>query len=391
MSVDIKREIQASREETVSFRRDLHAHPELAFQEERTSQLVARRLRALGLDVSTGAAGTGVIGLINGDAPGPTIMLRADMDALPIQEASDKAYASQTPGVMHACGHDGHTAALMAAAGILAGRRGELKGRVKLVFQPAEENMGGARLMIAEGVMDAPPVDRVLGFHLWNPLPVGQVGVKPGAIFGGVDELRLVVKGKGGHGAMPHQAVDPITMSAQVISALQTLVSREKHYAQGAVLTIGTIHGGSAFNIIADQVEMKGTLRTFDEEVRQMFLRRIPEVMAGVCAALNGAFEFHHVQGCPAVENDPAMADFVRRLSSEVVGPANLPPIEPSTVGDDMALFQREAPGCYFLVGSSNAAAGLDAPHHSPTFDFDEDALSIATEILVKGALEYLS
>ena len=180
MSVDVKREIQAYREETVSFRRDLHAHPELAFQEERTSQLVARRLRALGLDVSTGAAGTGVIGLINGDAPGPTIMLRADMDALPIQEASDKAYASQTPGVMHACGHDGHTAALMAAAGILAGRRGELKGRVKLVFQPAEENMGGARLMIAEGVMDAPPVDRVLGFHLWNPLPVGQVGREAG-------------------------------------------------------------------------------------------------------------------------------------------------------------------------------------------------------------------
>ena len=375
----------------VSFRRDLHSHPELAFQEERTSRLVAQRLEALGLDVSAGIAKTGVTGLIKGGATGPTLMLRADMDALPIQETSDKAYRSQTEGVMHACGHDGHTAVLVSVAGILARHREALKGQVRLVFQPAEENMGGARQMIAEGVMRDPPVDRALGFHLWNALPVGQIGVMPGVIFASVDELRLLVKGKGGHGAMPHQAVDPVTMSAQVISALQNLVSREKHPLQGAVLTIGTIHGGTAFNIIADQVEMTGTLRTFDEEVRQMFLRRIPEVMAGVCAALNGTFEFYPVQGCPPVENDPTVTDFVCSLASSVVGEANLPSIEPSTVGDDMALFLREAPGCYFLVGSSNAAAGLDAPHHNSAFDFDEDALSIAAEILVRGALEYLS
>lgn len=391
MSDDIKDEVRARREEMVSLRRDLHAHPETAFREERTSRLVAERLADFGLAVSTGAAETGVTAVIHGAAHGPTLMLRADMDALPIQETSDRPYASRNPGVMHACGHDGHTAALVTVAGILAERRQSLKGRVLLVFQPAEENMGGARLMIQEGVMADPPVDRVLGFHLWNSLPVGQMGVKPGAIFAAVDEIELVVKGTGGHGAMPHQTVDPIPIAAQVINALQLLVSREKHYAEGAVLTIGRIQGGSAFNIIATEVEMRGTLRTFDEGLRRQILARIPEVMAGVCAAFNGDFEFRHLQGCPAVMNDPEVAEFVRRVATGVVGEANLPAVVPSTVGDDMALFQLEAPGCYFLVGSSNPGAGLDSPHHSPSFDFDEDALLIAAETLAKASFEYLS
>ena len=391
MSSDVREEVHARREEMVSLRRDLHAHPETAFREERTSRLVAERLADFGLKVSTGAAETGVTAVIGGGAPGPTLMLRADMDALPIQETSDRPYASRTPGVMHACGHDGHTAALVTVAGILAERRQSLKGRVLLVFQPAEENMGGARLMIKEGVMADPPVDRVLGFHLWNSLPVGQLGIKPGAIFAAVDEIELVVKGTGGHGAMPHQTVDPIPVAAQVISALQLLVSREKHYAEGAVLTLGRIQGGTAFNIIATEVEMRGTLRTFDEGLRRQILARIPEVMAGVCAAFKADFEFRHLQGCPAVMNDPEVAEFVRRVAKDVVGEANLPAVVPSTVGDDMALFQLEAPGCYFLVGSSNPDAGLDAPHHSPSFDFDEDALLIAAETLARASLEYLS
>ena len=391
MSSDVKDEVRARREEMVSLRRDLHAHPETAFREERTSKLVAERLASFGLEVSTGAAETGVTAVIHGAAPGPTLMLRADMDALPIQETSDRPYASRTPGVMHACGHDGHTAALVTVAGILADRRQSLSGRVLLVFQPAEENMGGAIRMIEEGVMGDPPVDRVLGFHLWNSLPVGQLGIKPGAIFAAVDEIELVVKGTGGHGAMPHQTVDPIPIAAQVINALQLLVSREKHYAEGAVLTLGRIHGGIAFNIIATEVEMRGTLRTFDEGLRRQILARIPEVMAGVCAAFNADFEFRHLQGCPAVMNDPDVAEFVRRVATDVVGEANLPAVVPSTVGDDMALFQLEAPGCYFLVGSSNADAGLDSPHHSSSFDFDEDALLIAAETLAKASLEYLS
>ena len=342
------------------------------------------------LKFSTGSALTGVTAVVQGDAPGPTLMLRADMDALPIQETSDRPYASRNPGVMHACGHDGHTAALVTVASILAERRNDLKGQVLLVFQPAEENMGGARIMIEEGVMTNPPVDRVLGFHLWNGLPVGQVGIKPGAIFAAVDEIELVVKGTGGHGAMPHQTVDPIPVAAQVISALQSLISREKHYAEGAVLTIGRIQGGTAFNIIATEVEMRGTLRTFDEGLRRQILARIPEVMSGICAAFNAEFEFRHLQGCPAVMNDPEVADFVRRVATKVVGEANLPAVVPSTVGDDMALFQLQAPGCYFLVGSSNADAGLDAPHHSSGFDFDEGALMVAAETLSRATLEYL-
>ena len=390
MTIDLKAEIQAEQEEMVSIRRDFHANPELSFKEERTAGLIADRLRRLGLEVSTGIASTGVVGLLEGDGPGPTLMLRADIDGLPIQESSDAPYRSRNTEVMHACGHDGHMASLLGVASVLARNRAAIKGRVKFVFQPAEEIMSGAQAMIEQGVMNNPHVDRVLGFHLWNALPVGQIGLKPGVIFSSADEFRLVIKGRGGHGALPHLSVDPVVISAQVITALQTLVSREKHPFQGAVLTIGTVHGGTAFNIIADQVEMTGTLRTVDNDLREKFLGRIPEIAAGVSASMEGSFEFDHVRGCIAVENDLAVTGSIFKVASQVVGDSNIPPIEPSTVGDDMALFMAEAPGCYFLVGSANPEAGLDAPHHSSSFDFDERALSIAAEILAREALEYL-
>ena len=390
MSIDLKAAIQAEQEDMIATRRDLHAHPELSFKEERTAGLIAERLRRLGMQVFTGIASTGVVGLLEGAGPGPTLMLRADIDALPIQEASDAPYRSQNSEVMHACGHDGHMAALLSVASVLAKHRAAINGTVKFVFQPAEEIMSGAQAMIDEGVMENPRVDRVLGFHLYNALPVGQIGLKPGVIFSSADEFKLVVKGRGGHGALPHLSVDPVVISAQVITALQTLVSREKHPFQGAVLTIGTVHGGTAFNIIADQVEMTGTVRTIDNDLRQRFLRRIPEISAAVCASMDGSLDFEHVRGCIAVENDIAVTGAVFKIASQVVGDANIPPIDPSTVGDDMALFMAEAPGCYFLVGSANSEAGLDAPHHSSSFDFDERALPIAAEIMARGALDYL-
>ncbi len=390
MDIDLKEAIQAEQEDMVSTRRDLHAHPELAFQEERTARLIADRLESLGLTVSTGVATTGVVGLLEGGGPGPTLMMRADMDGLPIQEISDAPYRSQTAEVMHACGHDGHVAALLGVASVLSRNSASLKGRVKFVFQPAEENMSGAQEMIHQDVMDNPRVDRVLGFHLWNALPVGQIGLKPGVIFSSADEFRLVIKGRGGHGALPHLSVDPVVISAQVISALQTLVSREKHPFAGAVLTIGTIHGGTAFNIIADQVEMTGTLRTVDNDLRHRLMARIPEMAAAICASMEGSLDFEHPRGCIAVENDLSVTGAVFKTASQVVGDANLPVIEPSTVGDDMALFMAEAPGCYFLVGSANPEAGLDSPHHNSSFDFDERALPIAAEILARNAMEYL-
>lgn len=390
MTIDIKRISQAVLPQMLNTRRAIHADPELSFQENRTSQLILETLRSTGIVVSDGIAGTGVVGLIPGAFPGPTLMIRADIDALPIQETSTSSYASQNPGVMHACGHDGHTAVLLAVSKILFEQRSRIAGTIKLVFQPAEETMEGASSMLKDRVMDNPQVDRVLGFHLWNPLQVGQIGIRTGPIFASADEFKLTVIGKGGHGALPHQAIDPIVISSQLISGLQTLISRESPPSKPAVLTIGTIHGGSAFNVIADSVEMTGTLRTFDEDLRQTILRRIPEIAAGITSSLNGSFEFQLIRGCPPVNNDSQVVDFVSKAASSIVGHDNLVTVEPATTGDDISFFLNKAPGCYFLVGSSNSSRGLDASHHSPNFDFDEDALRIATEILISCVFEYL-
>ena len=391
MTIDIKRIVQAVVPQMLHTRRELHAHPELSFQEHRTSQLIAETMRSLGIDVTDGIAGTGVVGLIAGAHSGPTLMIRADIDALPIHEASTSAYTSQNPGIMHACGHDGHTAVLLTVAKILSEHRSRIAGQIKLVFQPAEETMEGANRMLTDRVMDNPHVDRVLGFHLWNPLEVGQIGIRTGPIFASADEFKLIIHGKGGHGALPHQAIDPILISAHLISGLQALISRESPPSKPAVLTIGTIHGGSAYNVIADSVEMTGTLRTLDEDLRQTLLRRIPEVAAGITSSLQGSFGFELIRGCPPVDNDANVAAFVSDVASNLLGNANLIAVEPATTGDDISFFLNEAPGCYFLVGSSNSSRGLDASHHSPNFDFDEQALSIATELLISCVFEYMT
>jgi amidohydrolase len=391
MTIDIKSIVQAVVPQMLYTRREIHAHPELSFQEHRTSQLIAETMRSLGIDVTDGIAGTGVVGLITGAHSGPTLMIRADIDALPIHEASKSTYSSQNSGIMHACGHDGHTAVVLAVAKILSEQRSRIGGHIKLVFQPAEETMEGATRMLTDRVMDNPQVDRVLGFHLWNPLEVGQIGIRTGPIFASADEFRLIVHGKGGHGALPHQAIDPIIISAHLISALQTLISRESPPSKPAVLTIGTIHGGSAYNVIADSVEMTGTLRTFDEDLRQTLLRRIHEVAAGITSSLQGSFEFELIRGCPPVDNDPNVVAFVSNVASSLVGNENVITVEPATTGDDISFFLNEAPGCYFLVGSSNSSRGLDASHHSPNFDFDEQALSIATELLISCVFEYMT
>ena len=391
MTIDIKKIAQVVVPELIHTRREIHAHPELSFCEHITSGLITKTLRSIGIDVSDGIAGTGVVGLITGAHPGPTLMIRADIDALPIHEASTSTYTSQNPGIMHACGHDGHTAVVLAVAKILFEQRSRIAGHIKLLFQPAEETMEGARSMLTERVMDNPTVDRVLGFHLWNPLEVGQIGIRTGPIFASADEFKLVVHGKGGHGALPHQAIDPIIISAHLISALQTLISRESPPSKPAVLTIGTIHGGSAYNVIAGSVVMTGTLRTFDEDLRQTMLKRIPEIADGITSSLQGGFEFELIRGCPPVYNDSNVVAFVSNVAANLVGTDNLITVEPATTGDDISFFLNEVPGCYFLVGSSNLSKGLNASHHSPNFDFDEDALRIATEILISCVFEYMT
>ena len=378
-------------ERLIETRRDFHRNPELSFQEHRTAGIIAARLEESGWKVRRGVAETGVVGLLEGTGSGMTVMVRVDIDALPIQEPGDRHYSSQVNGVMHACGHDGHTAVGLALAELLARYRDSIKGRVKLVFQPAEEIISGAIRMIEEGVMKDPQVDRVLSLHLWSGLPMGQISSQPGPIFSSADEIKLIVKGRGGHGGMPHLSVDPILIASHIVTALQSILSREIAPTQTAVLGFGTIHGGTAFNVVSDQVEMTGTVRTLDDSVREFVLRRTEEIAASIAGGLRGEAQFQHVRGAPAVVNDEAVANLVAEVAAPIVGVENVVTITPPQVGDDATFFLREAPGCYFLVGCGNEERGITASHHSAQFDIDEDALPLATRILTEATLRYVS
>jgi amidohydrolase len=382
--------LEDRRPDLVELRRDLHAHPELGFEEVRTSGIVTERLAKAGLEVRTGVARTGVIGVLKGGKSGRTVMVRADIDALPILEAENRPYRSQTAGVMHACGHDGHTAIAVVLAEVLAGLRTELPGSVVFAFQPAEEITAGALPMIEAGVMDSPKVDAVVGLHLWNDLPAGVVGVRAGPIFAAMDRIHLTIEGKGGHGGIPHQAADPIVASAHVVTALQTIVSRETSPLDAAVVTLGTISGGTAFNIIPDRVELQGTVRTFTKEVRERTLRRISEIATGTATALRCRATVNSQFGCPPVRNDVAVTDLVRRVAVDAVGASHVVEMEPTTGADDMAYFLERAPGCYFVVGSANRERGLDGRHHTAQFDFDETALTVAARVLGGATLRLL-
>lgn len=388
--IDLRAEVEAALPQLIALRRDLHAHPELAFQEHRTARVVADRLRAAGLQVREGVAETGVVALLEGGRPGPTVAVRADMDALPLEEEGDRPYRSRTPGVMHACGHDGHTAIAVTLAEIFARHRAALRGRIKFLFQPAEETAGGAERMIAEGVLEAPRVDRVLGLHLWNYVPVGQVAVKPGPIFASVDELRITVRGRGGHGAIPHDAIDPVLVAAHLITALQALVSRETSPQEPTVLTIGAIHGGTAFNIIPEQVELLGTLRTFEPRVRAYLLERVAALARDLAAAFRATATLRSRPSCPAVVNDPAMTELVRQAAARELGEGAVVDTRGTLGGDDMADYLALRPGCYFFVGARNEARGLDRSHHNPGFDFDEAALAIGARVLGRATLAAL-
>ncbi len=383
-------EAQALREELVSLRRDLHAHPELGFQERRTARLVAEHLRAAGLAVREGLADTGVLGRLNGAQPGRTIMLRFDMDALPVSEETGAPYASQSPGMMHACAHDGHVAIGLTLAKLLARHSGELHGSVVFAFQPAEEGQGGAERMIADGALKPKP-DLALVLHLWNPLPLGQAAISPGPVMAAADLVRIRVRGKGGHGAFPHQTVDPIVTAAQIVTALQTVVSRNVDPLATAVLTMGTIHGGTAFNIIADEVELTGTVRTFAAAVREQVLSRLVAIAQGTAAALGATAEVAIKPISPAVVNDLAATRLVHEAAAAILGEAQVLDAYQTMGAEDAAFFLQAVPGCYFFLGSANPERGLDAPHHSPRFDFDEAVLPLGVAILAEAVARYLA
>lgn len=390
-SSPLRREAEALSARLTAWRRDLHQHPEIGFQERRTASIVAGELRSLGLEVQTGIAETGVVAVLQGERPGRTVMLRWDMDALPIQEATGAPYASVHPGLMHACGHDGHVAIGLGVAHVLSSHRSELHGRVKFVFQPGEEGLGGAERMIAAGVMQNPVPDAALGAHLWNVRPVGWFGIADGPVMAGAETLEIEILGQGGHGAVPHQATDPVVAAAQVVSALQTIVSRNLDPRSAAVVSVTQVHAGEAFNVIPDRAVLRGTIRTFEPEVRQTVLHRVTEVAAGVSAALGCTARTRLTPLTPPVVNDPAISAKVRAAAQGLFPDAVIDVSERSMVSEDMAFFLQAVPGCFALVGSADRARGQGPAHHNSQFDFDENVLPRAVALLAATTIDLLS
>jgi amidohydrolase len=389
---DLLAEAQALFEYTRAMRRDFHAHPELGFHEVRTAGIVAKELTGLGLEVTTGVGGTGVVAMIEGSKPGPVIMVRADMDALPIVEETGAEYASVNPGVMHACGHDAHTAVLLTTARLLLAHKNELHGSVKLVFQPAEEGMGGAEKMITDGVLENPRVDTTLALHVWNEMPVGWIGIASGPAMAGAEIFKIVVRGKGGHGAVPQLAVDPIYAAAQIVSSLQSIVSRNVSPLKTAVVSVCTIHGGETFNVIPPKVELTGTIRTFEPQVRTTVLERFEQVIRQVAGGLGCEVDIDVQRLTPATINDAAVAQKVLASARRLLPQAEITSGNYITMGsEDFAFFMEKVPGCFFFIGSANSEKGLDAAHHHPRFDIDESCLPSAAALMTTAVMDYLS
>lgn len=383
-------DVRAVAPDVVAIRRDVHRHPEAGFQEKRTADLIERKLSAAGIEHRR-IAGTGVLATIHGAKPGKTILARADIDGLPVTELNEVPYRSQVPGMMHACGHDGHVAAALGAAAILAKRRDRLAGTIKFMFQPAEEGPGGALPMIEAGILDKPKVDAAFAMHMWNDLNVGQIGARPGPVFASADEFSIKITGKGGHGAAPHQTIDPVVAAAHVTLALQTIVSRRVHPLKSAVVTVGQIQGGVRHNIISDTATLIGTCRALEKPVRSLIQKEVAAIAKGVAGALGAKAEIEWWHGYPPTVNDAAMTKLVSDAATEVVGRQNVVAQEITMGAEDMSYVLDRVPGCYWLLGSANPKKGLDYPHHSARFDFDESSLPIGVEVWVRIAERVLS
>ena len=353
--------------------------------------MILDRLRAWGLEDARPIADTGATALVRGARPGRTLLWRADMDALPIQEGNEAEYASIVPGVMHACGHDGHVAIALSLARLLHEERESLAGNVRFVFQPAEESAGGAQRCIEEGVLADPAVDAALGLHVDANTPPGVIVVGPGPAFAAPTVISITIRGRGGHAALPHQAVDAIVVAAQAVMALQTVVSRSTSPADTVVLTIGTIQGGERPNIIAGEVRMTGSIRTFEGKVLERTLERVEEVLSGVTAAMGAEYEFSHYTSCPVVVNDAGMTALVEREASVFFGEGGIRRRAPSTGADDMAFFLEKVPGCYFFLGARPRERAQRFPHHHSRFDFDEAALTLGVELGLRLVEAYLN
>lgn len=387
--VDYLAEANAMLPDLIQWRRDFHAHPELRFEEARTARIVAEHLRQLGMRVQTGVGKTGVVGLLTGSRPKPVALMRFDMDALPIQEENDVPYKSQNPGVMHACGHDSHTAMGMGVAELLSKHREELPGSVKFVFQPAEEGAGGALAMIRDGVLENPRPDISFGIHVQSQTPGRMFLIGDGPILAAADTFHCTIHGKGGHGAIPQVTTDPIVVAAQIINALQTIVSRNVDPLKFAVLSICTLKAGSAFNIIPDVVEMSGTLRSYEYEVRDLVCQRMRTVVEDIAKAFGATVDLTIEEIVPATVNNPAISQKVRELAASISGPELVSENQLGTPSDDVAEYLKAVPGCHFVLGASNGRE--DRPHHTSRFDIDESVMPYGVALLAEEATYFLS
>jgi len=376
---------------TRDLRRDFHRHPELGFQEHRTAEIIVRELSNLeDMVIQAGVAGTGVVGTLKGGKPGRVILLRFDMDALPVEENTGVDYSSENEGLMHACGHDGHLAIGLTTARLLHEGRENFSGTIKFVFQPAEEGLGGAVAMIKEGILSDPVPEVALALHLWNEKPLGWIGITDGPVMSASETFQVWITGKGGHGGKPHESIDPIVAAAGIINALQSIVSREIPPLDSGVITVSSIHGGEAHNVVPEQVTLSGTIRSFTEETRDLLLKRFHEVVEQTAAAYLCRARITIEDISPAVNNDPKIAAVLRQTAGELFPQAVIDHGYQTMASEDMAFMMQEIPGCYCLIGSANSERGLDAKHHQPEFNFDEQALTQGAALLVSAVHDLL-
>lgn len=388
-NVNIRSAVWDVNQEIVEARRHIHQFPEISWQEKETQAFILRYLEELDLEDFHPIARTGVSALVRGNTSGPCVLWRADIDALPVSEKTNLPYASKNEGVMHACGHDVHTAIGLGLARLLSDNRDNLKGNVRLLFQPAEESTSGAQLCIEEGVLDTPNVDRVLGLHISADVPVGMINVAPGPFFAAPTSFRIEIQGLGGHAASPHQAVDAVVIASQIVTALQTVVSRNVSPLENAVLTIGKIEAGVRGNVIAESAVMTGTIRTYSTKVRDLIIRRAESLIKGICDGFDASYVFTHRSDTPALVNDSEVTEFVKDEARQFLG--NEPFSMPTMGAEDMSYLLQERPGCFFWLGARNEKKGIAGRHHDSRFIIDEDSIALGLEFslrLIERSLE---
>ena len=383
---ELKKETEELANQLIAWRRDFHRHPETAFEEHRTSSVLRKFLEDHDIPVQE-MAKTGLRGVLRGKPGGKTVALRADIDALPLKEDGDKEYRSENPGAAHACGHDGHMAILMGVIELLCRRKEAFQGNVVFLFQPSEERIpGGAKIMIEEGALE--DVDAIFGLHLWQLLSTGIVGLVKGAMMAQPDKFTIRIQGKGGHGSMPHQTVDPILVASHLVVNIQSIASRNVDPLKPVVISFGTIEGGTIYNIIPEEVFLTGTVRSFDADVQELSENRLKEITDATCAAFGATADFQYEKGYPTVVNDETMVDFVAHIASGIFGKGKVQKIDPVMGGEDFAYFLQEVPGAFLFFGIGD---GMEYPHHHPAFDIDEKALPQATLLMTALALKYLA